>query len=122
MKKVIIIGGGIAGLEQGIPMMIFTYGSLANGEGGFPEGGSLPFVQRIVDTFTSLGGKVLYNTRADRVVVENGKAVGVIANGKEMFADAVIVASDTMAIDKLFETPPQATWLDEILVNLYPAE
>ena len=104
----------IPGDKQGISMLIFTMGSLANGDGGFPEGGSLPLAGRIVKTFTSLGGKILYNTRADRVIIENGKVTGVVSGDKQFPADAVIIASDTMSIDQLFDTPPHAPWLDKM--------
>jgi phytoene dehydrogenase-like protein len=104
----------LPGGEQSISMLFLTMGSLARGDGGFPECGSLPFVQRIVNTFASLGGKILYNTRAERVIVENGKATGVISGEKHFSADAVIVASDTMAINKLFDTLPKSPWLDKM--------
>jgi phytoene dehydrogenase-like protein len=110
----------VPGEEQGIPMLLLTCGNLANGEGGFPEGGSLPFVGRIVKTFESLGGQILYKTPADKIIVENGKAVGVIADGKMLSADAVIVSSDTMAIDKLFDSPPKASWIDEMQTTAQP--
>ena len=100
--------------ESGVLPLVFTMGSLARGDGGFPEGGSLPFAGRIVKTFTDLGGEILYNTRCDRVIIENGKAVGVTADGKQMPADAVIITADTMAIDHLFETPLKAQWFDKM--------
>ena len=93
---------------------LFTFGTLTRGDGGFPEGGSLPFVQRIADTFEALGGKLLLGTPAERVVVENGRAVGVIVDGERIDAGAVIVTSDTMMLDQLFETPPKAPWLDDM--------
>jgi phytoene dehydrogenase-like protein len=102
------------GNEQGIAMLIMTLGALARGGVGFPEGGSLPFAGRIVNTFTSLGGEILYNTPAEKVIVENNRVVGVMAGGKRMSADAVIITSDTMAIDHFFDTPPKAAWLDEM--------
>jgi len=98
----------------GILPMLFTFGTLARGDGGFPEGGSLPFVNRIVKTFTAMGGELLCNTRADKVLIENGKAVGVIACGKKLSADAVIVTADTMAIDHLFDVPLKAKWLNKM--------
>ena len=108
----------LPGGRQGVPMLFLTMGSLARGDGGFPKGGSLPFVERIVKTFTALGGELLCETRAEKVVVENGKATGVMAKGRFIPADAVIVATDTMAIDGLFDVPPgadaKASWLDEM--------
>jgi len=100
--------------------IVFTMGTLARGDGGFPEGGSLPFADRIVKTFESLGGKILYNTQADRVIVENGRAAGVMAGDKRLPADAVIVTADTMAIDHLFEIPPKAPWLDRMRAVTQP--
>lgn len=100
--------------KTGIVPLCFTMGTLARGDGGFPEGGSLPFVERIVNTFKSLGGTLLLNARGERVFVENGKAVGVMVNGNNMPADAVIIASDTMCMDQLFDTPPEAPWLSEM--------
>ena len=94
--------------------LVFTMGTLARGDGGFPEGGSLPFVMRIVKTFEGVGGKILYSTKADRVIVEGGKAVGVMAGGNRLAADSVIIASDTMLADRLFDTPPKAAWLEEM--------
>ena len=106
--------------KTGVVPLFFTMGTLARGDGGFPEGGSLPFVGRIVNTFKSLGGELLLNTRGDRVIVENGKAVGVMTDGKNMPADAVIITADTMSIDRLFDTPPKAPWLEEMYAVTVP--
>jgi phytoene dehydrogenase-like protein len=106
--------------ESGVTPLFFTMGILARSDGGFPEGGSLPFVRRIVETFTSPGGEILYGTRADRVIVENGKAVGVVAGDKRLTADAVIITSDTMAVDKLFDVSPKSAWLDKMRAATKP--
>ena len=108
------------GDAQGVPMLFMTFGSLARGDGGYPEGGSLPFVERIVRTFTSLGGEILYKTHVDQVIVKNGRAVGVKTSDNEYNADAVIVASDTMSVGNLFETLPKATWLEEMRESTGP--
>jgi len=106
--------GAMPGHEQGIAMLMMTLGSLARGDGGFPQGGSLPFAGRMAKKFTSLGGEILYNTPAEKVMMENNKAVGVMAGGRRMPADAVIIASDTMAADRFFDAPLKAPWLDEM--------
>lgn len=100
--------------------LFFSMGTYTRGDGGFPQGGSLPFVGRIVTTFKDAGGKILFNTRAERVLVENGKAVGVKVRDEVLPADAVIVASDTMKIDHLFDIQPQAPWLDEMRASTVP--
>ncbi len=103
-----------SGGKSGVLPIFFTMGILARGDGGFPEGGSLPFVGRIVDKFKALGGELMLNTRAEKVVVENGKAAGVVVGGKLIPADAVIVTADTMLAESLFDVPLKAPWLDEM--------
>ena len=106
--------------DTGILPPVFTMGTLARGDGGFPEGGSLPFARRMADTFTGSGGRILYNTRVERVLVESRKAVGVVAGGEQLEADAIIVTVDTMQMDHLFDTPPQAKWLDDMRSRTKP--
>lgn len=112
--------------QSGLFPMVFTMGALTRGDGGFPHGGSLPFVERVVKTFTDLGGEILYKTRADRVIIENGKVSGVSVLDKAQGASrvleaaAVIITADTMAIDNLFDAPPKAKWLDEMRANTEP--
>ena len=78
--------------------LLMTLGSLDNGDSGFPEGGSLPFAMRMEKKYRSLGGKVFYGSRVDRILVENGRAVGVrLADGSEHQADWVISCADGYA-------------------------
>jgi len=107
--------------DMGIAPFFFSFGSLNSGDGGFPEGGSLPFVNRMVKKFTGLGGKLLLNTSADKVIVERNKAVGVQVGDKRLVADAVIVTSDTMLVDRLFDIPLKSKWLDEMQANTSPS-
>jgi len=106
--------------KSGILPICFSMGIISSGDGGFPEGGSLPFAGRMADTFTGLGGKIRYKTRADRIIIENGKAVGVIAGDDRLSADAVIVTADTMAIDHLFDIPLKSDWLNEMRRMVVP--
>ena len=100
--------------ESGVMPIIFTMGTLTRGDGGFPEGGSLAFVNRIVKRFESLGGQISYGTRATRILTHEGKVTGVLCGAEEIEADSVIVTADTMAIESLFDTPPKAAWLEEM--------
>ena len=106
--------------KSGVIPIFFTMGTLARGDGGFPVGGSLPFIDRITKTFAGLGGKILFNTRVNRVVVEQGRATGVIAGKEFLSSDAVIISVDTMTVDKLFEAPLQADWLDSMRTTTEP--
>jgi phytoene dehydrogenase-like protein len=58
---------------------------------GVPEGGSLEFSRAIEQHYRKLGGAVNYGKRVERILVENGAAVGIrLADGTEQRADIVI--------------------------------
>ena len=106
--------------KNGILPLVFTMGTLSRGDGGFPEGGSLPFAERMAKTFTDLGGELRLGTRADKVIIENGKAAGVMVGENRLGADAVIVTADTMQLDNLFDFPLKSPWLDEMRATFEP--
>jgi phytoene dehydrogenase-like protein len=61
----------------------------------WPVGGALRFALSIEKRYKSLGGEVRYNSRVDRILVENNRAVGVrLADGSEHRADLVISNAD----------------------------
>lgn len=108
--------------EYGATSLLFTLATLAAGDGGYPEGGSLAMTKRMADTFTGLGGTILYNTKAEKVLVENGAAAGVIANGEAMPADVVIITLETLAaVERLFDEPPKDEWLLRLKRETKPA-
>jgi len=62
---------------------------------GYPEGGSFEFARTIERHFLDLGGRVIYKARADKILVENNKAVGIrLEDGSEHYSDHVISAAD----------------------------
>jgi phytoene dehydrogenase-like protein len=59
---------------------------------GWPVGGSLALARSIETRYRELGGTLLYSSRVDKILTENGKAIGVrLADGTEHRADNVIV-------------------------------
>ncbi len=68
---------------------------------GVPVGGSLEFSRAIEKRYRDLGGTIIYNSRVDKVVVENNCAVGVrLADGTEHQSNIVI--SDVFAPTVIF--------------------
>lgn len=64
-------------------------------QAGYPRGGSLPFAQRILDQFLSRGGKVHYDCKVTRILVEEDRAVGIqLRDGTEVRGDWVVSAGD----------------------------
>lgn len=101
--------------EYSAMALLMTFITLNAGDGGCPEGGSLPMVQRMSKTFTDMGGKLLLNTKANKVIINNGRVTGVTLADGTLDADAVIVAQETVAaLEKLFDTPPKDAWLKEL--------
>ena len=75
--------------------MIFCYGTIASGNGGIPEGGSKPMVERIKNRFLSLGGTLKLNSKVSHVLVDKKKAKGVVLkDGTKIYGDYVISALD----------------------------
>jgi phytoene dehydrogenase-like protein len=98
--------------------LIFTLGALHSGDGGFPQGGSLPFVERMAKTFTDMGGTLLLNTQVKKVDIKNGVATGVTLENETLTADAVIITQETIAaLERFFELPPTDPWINELKAN-----
>ena len=75
--------------------MIYSYATVAAGDGGIPKGGSLQMVQRMKEKFISLGGDLRLNSEAKRIIVENKVAKGVLLlDGKKLPADYVVSCLD----------------------------
>lgn len=72
-----------------------TLANLFVGNDGLPKGGSHNMRDRIVNKYLSMGGKIFYNSPVSKIIVEEGKAKGILVKDKEIFADYVISAIDT---------------------------
>jgi phytoene dehydrogenase-like protein len=75
--------------------MLFTFAYLHNKNAGYPIGGSLPMSRALAERYTNLGGVIHYEKRVEKILVEEGKAVGVrLADGSEHRSGRVISAAD----------------------------
>jgi phytoene dehydrogenase-like protein len=62
---------------------------------GYPVGGSLEFARAIERRYLALGGEIHYESRVEKILVENDRAVGVLlADGREHRSETVISAAD----------------------------
>lgn len=69
-------------------------GSMAKRSAGYPKGGSRAFARAIESKYVSLGGKILYRSKVDEIVVEDGRAVGLRGAWGEARADYIVSAAD----------------------------
>ena len=62
---------------------------------GLFKGGCHTFVRSIEERYKSFGGQIQYRATVEKIIVEDGKAVGVVlADGTEHRADVVVSAAD----------------------------
>jgi phytoene dehydrogenase-like protein len=77
---------------------IFMLGWFNQKNAGYIKGGSYPLAQRMVDKYKKLGGILTFRKKAEKIIVENDTAKGVIlTDGTEIRADYVISAADGFA-------------------------
>ena len=81
--------------------------------GVYPEGGSLALSKRMEEKVYSMGGKIVFNTKADKVIVENRQARGVKIQGENLYYDAVIVSQDLLTVEKLLDEAPTDKWIKD---------
>ena len=111
----------LTGPDQSATALAFTMATLASGDGGYPEGGSLSMASRMAKRFEALGGTIQYGKEVSKVSVQNGVACGVIINDEFIKAEAVIVTLDTLvAIDTMFEVPIQEPWAQKMRSSIKP--
>ena len=64
-------------------------------DAGYPIGGSLVFARAIERRYLDLGGHIHYRSRVAKILVEEGRAVGIrLTDGTEHRADYVVSAAD----------------------------
>lgn len=81
--------------EYDAASFVLTLASLNDGDSGYPIGGSKTFAQRMEKCYYELGGKIRYRAEVKKVVVEDGKAKGIVlADGTELAADCIISSAD----------------------------
>lgn len=75
--------------------MVFSLAWMNMGNAGYCIGGVQSLIRRIEEKIANLGGKIRFNARVERVLVENDTAVGVeLEGGERVMADWVISAAD----------------------------
>jgi len=75
--------------------LVFPLAFMHAGDAGYPVGGSLSLARAIEQRYLELGGKIRYKSRVEKIITENGRAVGVVlADKSEQRADYIISAAD----------------------------
>jgi phytoene desaturase len=78
--------------------LVSTLASLHSGDAGFPRGGSLKFARSIESKFFELGGRINYKAKVSEILVDDGRAVGLLLeDGSRVSGDIIISAADLYA-------------------------
>ncbi|MBI5778475.1 MAG: NAD(P)/FAD-dependent oxidoreductase [Planctomycetes bacterium] len=80
-----------------VPVFFITMllATLADGQMGVLEEGSLHFAMSLDNRYRGLGGQIDYSSTVTRIIVEDNRAIGVqLENGRQFTADTVISAAD----------------------------
>lgn len=94
-------------MQRAFPLLIYSNPNLPvfihlmrhasgfNRDIAWPVGASAAFVDGMVRRYETLGGAIHYRKKVEKILTENGRAVGVkLADGSEEFADIVISDAD----------------------------
>lgn len=80
-------------------VFLFQLANMDRHAAGYPTGGSSGVSGFLENRYQELGGKIQYRAAVKKIIVEDGKAIGVILeDGTEHFADLVISACDTRRV------------------------
>ena len=86
---------GLITSDYTLMVFVMVLAAYANKDAGWPMGGSLEFARAIERSFLNLGGKVHYNAKVEKILIEDSKAVGIkLSDGSKHSADYVISAAD----------------------------
>ncbi len=95
----------------------FALAWMSKGNAGYPIGGSLKMIGHIEDHYRKLGGAIRYGARVKKIIVNDGKAAGVVLeDGREIAADIVVSAADGHATIYGFL---EGRFLDDSTRNVY---
>lgn len=96
--------------------LIMMLGTRMGDNAGYPLGGAEEVIKRIEGNYRASGGTIHFQNRVEKIIVENGQSVGLVANGQTYAADAVIVASDAYdALHNLLGEQYKHPQLDNLL-------
>lgn len=97
--------------------LISSYAFYTGGTAAIPMGGSTGMVKRIVGRFTEMGGKIVLNSAAVKINIDNGIASSVsFADGSTESCDHVICACDpAVTFGKLIDRK----YMDKNLKKMY---
>ena len=76
--------------------LVFAYSDFISGDADVPYGASGAAAERMERRLTSLGGRIITDCEAEKIVLESGRAIGVLTyDGRFFECDFAVCATDT---------------------------
>ena len=102
--------------------LVYSLAGMNDRNAGYCLGGSQAIIRLIEERLASLGGRVRYKAKVERILVENGAAAGVeLVGGETISADWVISAADGYStIYKMLDGKYTSPAVSSIYENLEP--
>ena len=79
--------------------------------GVYPKWGSLDLGKRMENKIKTLRGRMVFNTKVDKIIFDGNKACGLEINGEKIPFDAVIVSQDLLTVRNLLDRPLKDRWI-----------
>ena len=79
--------------------------------GVYPKGGSLDLGKRVEEKVKTLGGRILFNKKVDKVIFDGKTACGIEIQGEKIPFDAIIVTQDLLTVANLLGSRPEDKWI-----------
>ncbi|MCC6838144.1 MAG: phytoene desaturase [Bacteroidia bacterium] len=76
----------------------------------YPMGGMVKIVEAMVNIAKQQGVEIRTAENVEKIIVENGKAVGIISNGKKYKADVIVGTADYHHIEQKLLAPEQRNY------------
>ncbi|MGD0155547.1 MAG: NAD(P)/FAD-dependent oxidoreductase [Terracidiphilus sp.] len=93
LLRTFFVGGDLAGISA--IAILASIAWMDTGDAKYVVGGAQAIIRLIEEKFVSLGGRVRFGAKVERILVENGAAAGVqLAGGETIKADWIISAAD----------------------------
>lgn len=80
--------------KSSVMYLLQTLSNYCSGNAFIPVGGSRAAADRMINKFKSLGGQIKCASNVNKIIMDNGVAKGIEVNGKEIYSDYVISATD----------------------------
>ena len=79
--------------KYNIHSLVYIMKSLAANDAGMVEGGSRNLAFNVMKTFISKGGKVVYNSEIDHILIEDNKATGIVLKDNSVINSDFVISS-----------------------------